>query len=431
MPIWQVADPKALAVARISPPGVLIQNLERDLSKKMNRAAGPARGKPARRSPVIFRLDQIGETMRYQAHVLLVLLLAGGAAGCAQYQRFDSSGHLREQYASQVGAPTAAHLTVPFELDGMVLSEIDKRLRPAPSELRTLNQVLNFIFEDLDLHYELNPTRTAVETFRDRRGNCLSFVNLFVGIARHRGLNPFYVEVTDYQRWNHRAGMVVSQGHIVAGMYLDGELKTYDFLPYRPKAYKNFNPIDDLTAAAHFYNNLGAEALLDGNLPRATDLLTIATRIQPRFEKAVNNLGVVKARSGDLAGALEMYRKGLEIAPDDAMILTNMTRAYQQLGRTQEADDLLARIEASNTSNPFFFVYQGEMALSRGENQKALDYMTKALRLDTEAPEVHVGFVKVYLALGELDKARHHLERALKLDATNQDALRLASMLGH
>ncbi|HKH49502.1 MAG TPA: tetratricopeptide repeat protein [Thermoanaerobaculia bacterium] len=368
--------------------------------------------------------------MRIQAHAIHILLLAGLAAGCTQYQPFDSVSHLREQYAQQVGSATAAHLIVPFEIDGTVRAGIEKKLRPAPSELRTLNSVLNFIFEDLDLHYALNPTRTAVQTFHDERGNCLSFVNLFVGLARERGLNPFYVEVTDYQRWNHRAGMVVSQGHIVAGMYLDGELKTYDFLPYRPKAYKEFNPIDDLTAAAHFYNNLGAEALMDGDLPRAGELLATAARIQPRFEKAINNLGVVKARSGDLAGALELYQKGLEIVPGDAMILTNMTRAYQQLGRAKEADDLLARIEASNTSNPFFFVYQGEMALSRGENQKALDYMVKALRLDTEAPEVHVGFVKVYLALGEMDKARHHLERALKLDATNQDALQLASMLG-
>jgi tetratricopeptide (TPR) repeat protein len=368
--------------------------------------------------------------MRTKAHTLSLLLLAGLTAGCSQYQRFDSVGHLREQYAGQVGAAAAGQLIVPFELDEAIRAEIETKLRPAPSELRNLNGVLNFIFEDLDLRYALNPTRSAVGTFHDQRGNCLSFVNLFVGLARERGLNPFYVEVTDYQKWNHRAGMVVSQGHIVAGMYLDGELKTYDFLPYRPKAYKDFKPIDDLTAAAHFYNNLGAEALMDGDRTRASELLATATRIAPAFEKAVNNLGVAKARGGDLEGALELYRKGLEIAPDNAMLLTNMTRAYQQLGRAKEADDLLARIEASNTSNPFFFVYQGEMALSRGEEPKALDYMVKALKLDSEAPEVHVGFVKVYLALGEMDKARHHLERALKLDATNQDALQLASMLG-
>ncbi|HBL26107.1 MAG TPA: hypothetical protein DD490_04645 [Acidobacteria bacterium] len=356
-------------------------------------------------------------------------VLGASVTGCAQYQRFDSVAHLREQYAGQVGAAAAQQLAVPFEIDGSVRAAIEKKLRPLPSELRTLNAVLNFIFEDLDLHYSLTPTRTAVQTFHEERGNCLSFVNLFVGLARERGLNPFYVEVTDYQKWNHRAGMVVSQGHIVAGMYLDGELKTYDFLPYRPKAYRDFQPIDDLTAAAHYYNNLGAEALLDGDLKRAAGLLETATRIAPGFEKAVNNLGVVKARSGDLQGALDLYNKGLALSPDNSMILTNMTRAYQQLGRTAEADGLLARIETSNTTNPFFFVYQGEIALSRGDNQKALDYMVKALRLDTEAPEVHVGFAKVYLAIGEVDKARHHIERALKLDATNQDALQLATML--
>jgi Flp pilus assembly protein TadD len=383
-------------------------------------------GEPARFRPAIL------VTMRSKAFLLVPLLslLAGWGAGCSQYQAFDSVGHLRGEFTRQIGPEAASRMIVPFELDTEVRKVVEERVRPAPSELRNLNQVLNFIFEDLDLRYALNPTRNAVQTFKDQRGNCLSFVNLFVGVARERGLNPFYVEVTDYQKWNHRAGMVVSQGHIVAGMYLDGELKTYDFLPYRPKVYKEFDPIDDLTATAHFYNNLGAEALMDGNMERAREMLTLATQVAPRFEKAVNNLGVLHARSGDLEGALEIYRKGLEIDPENAMLLTNMTRAYQQLGRAADADALLTRIEATNTTNPFFFVYQGEMALTHGDNDKALDYMVKALRLDTEAPEVHVGFVKVYLAVGEIDKARHHLERALKLDATHKEALQLAGMLG-
>ena len=89
----------------------------------------------------------------------------------------------------------------------------------------------------LDLRYALQPTRNASDTFRAREGNCISFVNLFIGVPRRMRLAPFYVEVRDLQRWSHREGMVVSQGHIVAGMYVSGELRTYDFLPYRPKAY--------------------------------------------------------------------------------------------------------------------------------------------------------------------------------------------------
>lgn len=351
------------------------------------------------------------------------------AAGCSEYKLFDSVGYLRQQYAKEIGAEAAAQVEVPFELDDPIRRELGK-LQKVPSELRKVNQVNAFIFDNLELKYSLTPTRNAVATYRTGEGNCLSFVNLFVGVARQLGLNPYYVEVTDLQKWNHREGMVVSQGHIVAGMYLDGILRTFDFLPYRRKAYRDFKPIDDLTAAAHYYNNLGAEALLAGDTDRARELLATATRIAPRFEKAINNLGVAESRSGHPEKALEIYRRGLEISPQDSTILINMARALQQLGRQPEASELLTQVEGINTTNPFFFVYQGETALSRGQTDRALDYMARALRLDSELPEVHLGLVKVYLAMGDMEKARHHLGRALKLDATNQDALNYARMLG-
>jgi Flp pilus assembly protein TadD len=357
-----------------------------------------------------------------------VLAAAALFGACSTYKPFDSVGSLRQTYGQRLGAPTATQLVVPFELDEQVRAALPKHRQATP--LRRLNQVMDLIFENLDLAYQLAPTRTAVETFRARHGNCLSFVNLFVGLARANDLNPFYVEVTDYQKWSYQAGMVVSQGHIVAGMYLDGELKTYDFLPYRPKAYRNFHPIDDVQAAAHYYNNLGAEALLAGDPREARRLIEIAAKIAPDFAKALNNLGVVRARAGDSAGAQDAYRLALASEPDNSIVMTNMARLLQQAGRGGEAEKMLAQVEASNTNNPYFFVYQSDVALAHGDQQKALDYMVKALRLDSDNADVHVGLVKVYLALGDTDKARHHLSRALALDATNEEALRYAAMLG-
>lgn len=361
--------------------------------------------------------------------LLPALALAWLAGGCAPNKSFDSVAYLRNQFVSRVGREAASGVEIPFALNDDIVGQLDKLPR-LNSELRRINQVNEFIFDGLDLKYALAPTKNAAETYATRSGNCLSFVNLFVGVARDLGLTPFYVEVTDYQRWNHREGMVVSQGHIVAGMYLDGVLRTFDFLPNRRKAYRGFKPIDDLTAAAHYYNNLGGEALLAGDNDRARELLETATRIAPDFVKAWNNLGVSYARTDRFEEALATYQHGLGLEPDNATLLTNMTRVYQEMGRTKEADELLARIEASNTTNPFFFVYQGEIALSRGDTTKALDYMTKALRQDSELPDVHIGFVKVYLALGELDKAKHHLERTLKLDATHEEGLAYARLIG-
>ena len=88
----------------------------------------------------------------------------------------------------------AARVEVPFELDDEIRGSL-KQLPPLSSELRRINQVNDFIFDGLQLEYTLAPTKNAVETFRTRSGNCLSFVNLFVGVARELGLTPYYVEV--------------------------------------------------------------------------------------------------------------------------------------------------------------------------------------------------------------------------------------------
>ena len=302
-------------------------------------------------------------------------------------------------------------------------------VRPIGHERFRTERVIDFIFSRLDLRYSLLPTRNAIETFHAREGNCLSFVNLFVGVARHVRLNPFYVEVEDYQRWNYRDGVVLSRGHIVAGLNIEGELNTYDFLPYRPKAYRDFRPIDDAMAMAHYHNNLGAEALMRDDLVTARRELTIANAIAPDFEKAQSNLGIVHLRSGEAEEAVALYERAIQIHPDSVPLLNNLVRAKQQLGDQAATAELLGRLGEVNQTNPYFFIYQGEVALADGRVDEALEQMRRALRTDSEVPEVHLGLARVYLARGEMARARHHLGRALKLDATHMEARKMAAML--
>jgi tetratricopeptide (TPR) repeat protein len=366
----------------------------------------------------------------------LVTLLAASLfsilSACATVpgpRSFDSFSYLRGEYAERLGSEDAASLPVPFEIDEAIRAASEGRISPAASERRRTEQTLDFVFGYLDLQYALSPTRTARQTYADREGNCLSFVNLFVGLAREYRLNPFYVEVKDYQRWNYSEGTVVSHGHIVAGLRVDGKLETYDFLPYRPKSYRDFNPIDDLKAAAHYFNNLGAEALLRGDLEGARELTQVALRLSPGFDKAANNLGVALLRLGDEQGALAVLEQALEQDPANVPLLNNVARAYQQLGRRDEAEAVLTRLESMNQANPYFYIYRGELALAANDPNRALEYMRRAFRQDSELPEVHMGLVKVYLALGERERALHHLERALRLDATHEEARKYAALL--
>jgi len=349
--------------------------------------------------------------------------------GCSTYEPIDPKELLFDDLAERVGVERAESIAVPFEVDDEIRAVLHGRVMLIGSERARTDSILDFVFESLDLQYSLSPTRDAIGTFQARSGNCLSFVNLFVGMAREVRLNPFYVEVTDFQRWNYRHGVVVSQGHIVAGMSVDGNLTTFDFLPYQAKAYRDFEPIDDLTAIAHFFNNIGAEALLDDDLEIAQDALNLAVDLDPDFDKALNNLGVFYLRSGRVDDALQLFQEALERDPEDVALMTNLARALQTKGRAQEASELLDQLDEVNQTSPFYFIYRGEMALGEGDTAKALEFMREALRRDSEVPEVHVGLVKVYLALGEMGKARHHLERALRLDATNQEARLFVGML--
>ena len=359
----------------------------------------------------------------------LALLPVALAAACTGYVPFDGSLALASEFERRLGAGWQHQVTIPFAMDEELRRAVDERVSPAGSEARRRDAVLDFIFGWVDLEYALTPTHTATETFGTATGNCLSFVNLFVAVGRERRLNPFFVEVEDYQRWNYQDGVVVSRGHIVGGMYVDGEMATYDFLPYRPKSYRDFRPITDLAATGHYYNNLGAEALMNGDLDAAERWLEIAVRLTPDFDKAINNHAIVALRRNRLDDAVHFLEEGLELHPDNVPLLTNLVRAYQLQARHDRAGEVLDILEDLNRASPFFYVYRGDAALAAGDTVTALDYMRQALRADSEIPEVHVGLVRVYLATGRMEEARHHVERALRLDATHEEARRYAALI--
>lgn len=358
-----------------------------------------------------------------------ILFALPALAACAGYVPFDGTQALAPEFEQRLGPEWQQEIVVPFAIDDELRLAVDERVSPAGSEASRRDAVLNFIFGWVDLEYALTPTRTAAQTYAAARGNCLSFVNLFVAVGRERRLNPFFVEVRDYQRWNYQDGVVVSRGHIVAGMYVDGEMATYDFLPYRPKSYRDFRPITDLAATGHYYNNLGAEALMAGDLEAAERWLEVSTRLTPDFDKAINNYGIVLLRRNRLDDAVRAYEQGLELHPANVPLLTNLVRAYQLQGRHERAGELLDLLEGLNRASPFFYVYRGDAALAAGDSAAALDYMRRALRADSEIPEVHVGLARVYLATGRLDEAKHHIERALRLDATHEEARKYAALI--
>ncbi|MEM9558390.1 MAG: tetratricopeptide repeat protein [Acidobacteriota bacterium] len=363
--------------------------------------------------------------------MLATFFVVSALVSCATTPVTAPADALRADLETRLaGAGLDASVEVPFALTPTTRAEVVGQLRPTGDDASRVARVVDYIFSDLDLRYALTPTRDAEQVYRQREGNCLSFVNLFVALGRYMQLAPFFVEVEDYQRWDHRRGMVVSRGHVVGGVYVGGALRTFDFLPYRPKGYRTLRPIDDIVAVAHFRNNLGAEALLTGDLDLAAEHLEVAVALAPRLIDALNNLAVLRARRGDDEEAVSLYRRALEVESGHVPVLENLGRLLERMGRRDEAAAVAERVASARRASPFFFLSKAEVALADGDAGGALELLRQALSRDAEIPRLHVGLTKTYLALGEIDKARHHLARARALDADGDEVRRLTLLLG-
>lgn len=77
-----------------------------------------------------------------------------------------------------------------------MIAFLDRNVDRSRNQHAELKQLLHAVLQSgrFELVYD-DVTRTAEETFRDRRGNCLSFTNLFVALARNLGLDARFQEV--------------------------------------------------------------------------------------------------------------------------------------------------------------------------------------------------------------------------------------------
>jgi Flp pilus assembly protein TadD len=326
--------------------------------------------------------------------LLLALLLFGpaplsAAEGPANPVQVDWTGH-----DGVHPSPFAANNEI--RAAGVRISHIPGGVRDKA------DAVLSYIFDTergLGFEYRSYPTRSAVEAFEARNGNCLSLVNLYLALARSAGLDAFPVEVEDFEMFTRRNGAVVRATHVVGGLWVNGVVYTVDFLPTKPKTYRRIVRIADRRHAALFYNAVATEAMLDGDSARAEELFTEALRRQPDNAEAWNNYAVLAKRGGDLATARQRFERSLTADPSFLPALNNLAALNRSEGRVEEARSLEVRALDQKRQSPYFLTQQALRHLAQGELEKAEDMLVRARRIDREIPEI-------YLALGRIDLAR-------------------------
>ena len=306
-----------------------------------------------------------------------------------------------------------------------------RRIKPGRGRQLRLQGLLDAIFgaDGLDITYGNSRTRTAIETFEERSGNCLSFTLMFVSMARHLGLNAYFREVDEVTSWDQRGDVLVTEKHMYAEVEADNTVVQVDFLPAGSKIYRSTRRVTTRRVYAHFYSNLGVEKLTAGETEAAIGLLERALDHDPGFSQALVNLGVALRRSGQPERAEESLRRALEEDPGELAAASNLAALYLAQGRRAEAEPLLERVAGHLRRNPFHHFRLGLKAGREERWEAALGHLREAVRRRPEEALFHLELARIQVRVGRPAQARSSLDRALALAEGDEERGRVRSLL--
>lgn len=363
---------------------------------------------------------------------LVLLFAAVAVAGCSGRHSLVLQGPALDELRRQQQEKLGAAFVVPFEISDEMRAWVRERVPINTPHQRRLDILVESLFnpKDFKLEYDAETTGTAREVFASRRGNCLAFTSLFVGLAREVGAPVFYLDVEEVEEFEKVGDLVVVSGHISAGFRSGKELKIYDFSPNPEKQFRPVRSISDRTAIALHYSNRGAELLRAGEAKEALRWLRAAVELDPDHPRPWINLGVAERRTGDVKAAEVAYRRALEMDASAASAYQNLATLLKLQGKGAEAESLLALTARLKGRNPYNYLALGDLSLGNRRFEEARRFYKRALNLERKGAEPFAAMGQLALASGDPDEALLWLKRARAIDQENPRVRSLASQLG-
>ncbi len=131
-----------------------------------------------------------------------------------------------------------------------------------------------------------------------------------------------------------------------------------------------------------------------------------------------NNLGNLRRKHGDLAGAARAYSRALRLDPGHVNALFNAATTARELDDLGGTIPYLEKLLALRPEDAGAWVCLGEAKAGTGDGQGAIQAYGKALELQPDDVTTHNNIGIEYKNTGEFDRALEHLEKALTGDRT-------------
>jgi Flp pilus assembly protein TadD len=354
----------------------------------------------------------------------LATLAAFALAGCA------TTGQARRDSARELFAQADAQqvtLENPVELSPPTFQMVQDQIGTYGSSRDKLRRITRFLLDTgrIDFQYSINSSLTAEQAFHEKHGDCVSYANLYVAIARAVGLPVSFVRVTDLPVFYEAQGTFFMSSHMAVGygegrgtqLVMDFSTEQDDWrLGY-------YQEIDDKTAAVLFNENLAVEKMLAGEYPEAEKRLRFLITHAPELPELVSNLGVLLMRQGRANEAVALLEGAAVRFPEYHPLLVNAAQAERLLGQADKAEALEARASRIAGKDPFLQFSKGLTLYQRDDFDGAARQFHQALSEEPDNLVLLAWAARAHLAAGEKDQGKALFSRMLKIAPRNAKVL--------
>lgn len=253
--------------------------------------------------------------------------------------------------------------------------------------------------------YDVDSTLTAAEAFREARGNCVGFANLYLAMARALGAQAYFQEVVTTPTWNDSDGTLISNQHLNIRVRLsEGAFSVDAQGALMPRAIAT-RVVDDGRGKAHYFSNLGVTALLEGDLPLGYAYFSRAIQLAPDAAFAWTNLGVLFNRNGQPKEAETAYRHAMSLDQRSTSAASNLARLLLQQQRFEEANALQASIAGRQKANPYYWWLKGQQLAGQGQLVAAIDNYRQAIELKNDDHRLYLALANALFDAGQKQAA--------------------------
>ncbi len=350
----------------------------------------------------------------------IVLVATTLVMGCATVpptpaaQAFTLEMLLEARPLVEKGAEVSLPDTDVLALDPEMLGFLDRFVDVKRADNTKLRQLLYAIMDEgtFGLEYD-KQTRTAAETFHQQRGNCLSFTNMFVAMARQVGIDARFQEVDIPPDWTVEGGAFVLNRHVNVLVDLGSPGKqVVDFNIDNFRASYDRRKVHDRRALAHYYNNMGVERMNAGETLEALLYFRKAINNDGHFSPPWDNLGTLYRRNGHLAYAEGAYLQALDIKPGDFVAMSNLAALYGQQGDAERAAAYQRRVNTHRMQNPYYRYHLARGAFLARDYETSIGHLKYSVRKKKNEDTFYFLMGLSYLKKGDKSAARRWLEKA-------------------